>query len=413
MGKAMARLPLHPRLAHMVVAGKRLKAGRLAADLAALLSERDLLERDGDADLVSRIDALRGGRTLANRGAKERVREAARQIRGIAGIADEAEDASIGLLVALAWTDRIGQRRGGRGRFRMMGGGGAALPEHDGLAGEEFLAIATTDGKAGDQRIFLAAKLSKAEILEHFESHLETRDVIGWDSRARMVIANRQQRFGALLLEDKALSTPDPESMSEAMLNGIREMGLAALPWSEGDQRLRARVAFLRRHFPEETWPDLSDAALLAGLDAWLKPYLAGMMRASHLERLELHSVLLSLIPQHLRRRLDELAPTRIAIPSGAEITIHYEGEGDPVVRARLQEMFGLTRTPKVAEGRVPLRLELLSPAGRPLAVTQSLETFWTNAYPHVRAEMRGRYPKHVWPEDPREAVPVKPGKVR
>ncbi len=390
-----------------------MNAGRLAADLAALLSERDLLERGGDADLVSRVDALRGGRALASRGAKERVREAARQIRAIADINGEAEEASIGLLVALAWPDRIGQRRGGRGRFRMMGGGGAALPEHEALAGEEFLAIATTDGKAGDQRIFLAAKLDKAEIVGHFASHIATRDVINWESRARMVIANRQERFGALLLEDKPLTTPDPESVADAMLGGIREMGLVALPWSDGDQRLRARIAFLRRHFPEEAWPDLSDDALLAGLDEWLKPYLAGMSRASHLQRLELHPVLLSLVPQSLRRRLDELAPTRIAIPSGAEITIHYEGDGDPVVRARLQEMFGLTRTPKVAEGRVPLRLELLSPAGRPLAVTQSLETFWTNAYPHVRAEMRGRYPKHVWPEDPREAVPVKPGKVR
>lgn len=413
MGKAMARLPLHPRLAHMVVAGKRLKAGRLAADLAALLSERDLLDRDGDADLVSRVEALRGGRSPANRGAKERVREAARQIRSLADISGEAEEASIGLLVALAWPDRIGQRRGGRGRFRMMGGGGAALPEHDALAGEDFLAIATTDGKAGDQRIFLAAKLSKAEILDHFASHIETRDVIDWDSRQRMVIANRQESFGALLLDDKPLPKPDPEAVAEAMLAGIREMGLVALPWSEGDQRLRARIGFLRRHFPEESWPDLSDEALLAGLDDWLKPYLAGMSRASHLERLELHPILLSLVPQNLRRRLDELAPARIAIPSGAEITVDYDGEGDPVVRARLQEMFGLTRTPKVAEGRVPLRLELLSPAGRPLAVTQSLETFWTNAYPHVRAEMRGRYPKHVWPEDPRQAVPVRPGKVR
>lgn len=413
MGKAMARLPLHPRLAHMVVAGKRLKAGRLAADLAALLSERDILERASDADLVSRIEALRGARALANRGAKERVREAARQIRAIADIGGAAEEASIGLLVALAWPDRIGQRRGGRGRFRMMGGGGAALPEHDALAGEEFLAIATTDGKAGDQRIFLAAKLSKAEILEHFANHIETRDVITWESRARMVIANRQERFGALLLDDKPLPTPDPEAVAEAMLAGIREMGLVALPWSEGDRRLRARIAFLCRHFPEEAWPDLSDDALLANLDEWLRPYLAGMMRASHLERLDLHPILLGLIPQNLRRRLDQLAPARIAIPSGAEITVDYDGEGDPVVRARLQEMFGLTRTPKIAEGRVPLRLELLSPAGRPLAVTQSLETFWTNAYPHVRSEMRGRYPKHVWPEDPRVAVPVKPGKMR
>jgi ATP-dependent helicase HrpB len=413
MGKAMASLPLHPRLAHMVVAGKELKAGRLAADLAALLSERDILDRNADADLQTRIDALRGGRSLAHRGTKERVREASRQIRTIADSGEDDDEASIGLLIALAWPDRIGQRRGGRGRFRMMGGGGAALPEHDPLAGEDFLAIATTDGKTGDQRIFLAAKLSEAEIQEYFADHIATRDIITWDSRARAVIANHQERFGALILADKPLGTPDPEMVSEAMIIGIREMGLTALPWSEGDQRLRGRVAFLRRHFPEEDWPDLSDEAMLGALEHWLKPYLAGMSRASHLERLDLHAILKAMIPHHLLRRLDELAPARIAIPSGAEIAIDYDVDGDPVLRARLQEMFGLTRTPKIADGRVNLRLELLSPAGRPLAVTQSLETFWTNAYPHVRAEMRGRYPKHVWPEDPRQAVPVRPGKVR
>jgi ATP-dependent helicase HrpB len=197
------------------------------------------------------------------------------------------------------------------------------------------------------------------------------------------------------------------------MLAGVREMGLEALPWGEGDRRLRARIAFLRRHLPEEDWPDFSDKTLLANLDEWLKPYLAGMSRAQHLERLDLHAILKSLVPHRLQRRLDELAPARITIPSGAEIAIDYDSDGDPVLRARLQEMFGLTQTPKIADGRVPLRLELLSPAGRPLAVTQSLETFWTNAYPHVRAEMRGRYPKHSWPEDPREAVPVRPRKVR
>ena len=173
------------------------------------------------------------------------MREAARQIRAIADIGDDDEEASIGLLVALAWPDRIGQKRGGRGRFRMMGGGGAALPEHDALAGEEFLAIATTDGKAGDQRIFLAAKLSKAEIIEHFASHIETRDVIAWDSRARMVIANRQERFGALLIEDKPLATPDPEAVADAMLMGIREMGL------DGVAVERGRPALARaRRFP-------------------------------------------------------------------------------------------------------------------------------------------------------------------
>jgi ATP-dependent helicase HrpB len=176
---------------------------------------------------------------------------------------------------------------------------------------------------------------------------------------------------------------------------------------------LRARVAFLQRLFPEEGWPDFSDGVLLSTIEVWLKPYLAGMTRAQHLEKLDMLAILQALLPSGLARKLDRLAPSRIAIPSGAEIRIGYGGEGDPVLRARLQEMFGLATTPRIADGRAKLRIELLSPAGRPLAVTQSLETFWTNVYPQVRAEMRGRYPKHAWPEDPLTTAPVRPMRVR
>ncbi|MBM3520865.1 MAG: hypothetical protein FJX63_08890 [Alphaproteobacteria bacterium] len=197
------------------------------------------------------------------------------------------------------------------------------------------------------------------------------------------------------------------------MIEGIGVMGLACLPWTSGTEQLRARVAFLRRNFPEFPWPDLSDAALVSNLTAWLEPYLSGMTRRAHLERLDLRQILLDLIPRDLVWRMDALAPTKIAIPSGAEVTLNYETDSDPVLRARLQEMFGLAKTPTIAAGRVKLRIELLSPAGRPLAVTQSLETFWTNAYPSVRADMRGRYPKHSWPENPLETPPVKPRRIR
>jgi ATP-dependent helicase HrpB len=197
------------------------------------------------------------------------------------------------------------------------------------------------------------------------------------------------------------------------MLQGIREMGLACLPWSEGARSLRARVQFLRRMFPDAAWPDLADDHLRATLEDWLLPYLPGISRQAHLDRLDLHQILQSLIPHDLQRRMDRLAPVRIAVPSGADVRIDYETEGDPVLRVRLQEMFGLARTPAIAEGRSPLRIELLSPAGRPLAVTQSLETFWTNGYPSVRADMRGRYPKHSWPDDPLTAPPVKPRRLR
>jgi ATP-dependent helicase HrpB len=193
----------------------------------------------------------------------------------------------------------------------------------------------------------------------------------------------------------------DPEAIAEAMLKGVAEMGLKVLPWNDGANSFRAQVQFLKRLFPEEAWPDLSDEALAENLDEWLKPYLAGISRKSHLERLDMLAILKSLVPHDLQRQMDTLAPRRIEVPSGAHVTIDYETEGDPVIRVRLQEMFGLAKTPTIAKGRAQLRIELLSPAGRPLAVTKSLETFWTNGYPDVRAELRGRYPKHSWPEDP------------
>ena len=402
MGKQMVRLPLHPRLAHMVVKGHT----ALAADLAAMLSERDGLPRDAGTDITSRLSHLRGG-------ARDRIRQTAKQIRQIAGIKDEDSDLSPGVLVAFAFPDRIAQRRGGDRRYRLSGGGGAVLPEHDALVTQDFLAVATTDGASGDQKIFLAAPLSLKEIEEYFRDQIKSRDGVFWDGRTKAVSASKSRRLGALVLEEKPSTNADPALIAEAMTEGVRDMGLAALPWTEGAKILRARVMFLRRLFPEEGWPDLSDDALLTSLSDWLTPYLAGISRKSHLDRLDMHQIIQSLIPHDLARKMDRLAPVRIEVPSGADVRIDYETEGDPVLRVRLQEMFGLARTPAIAEGRSPLRIELLSPAGRPLAVTQSLETFWTNGYPSVRSDMRGRYPKHAWPEDPLNATPVKPRRLR
>ena len=402
MGKDMVKLPLHPRLAHMVVKG----GNAHAADLAALLSERDGLPRSAGADITSRLSQIRGG-------ARDRIRQSAKQIRQIAGIGRKTSDVSAGVLIAYAFPDRIAQRRGGDRRYRLSGGGGAILPEHDALMTEEWLAVATTDGASGDQKIYLAAPLSLHEIEEHFESQIEARDGVFWDSRAKSVSATRSRRLGALVLEEKPQPKADPEMIAVAMTQGVREMGLTSLPWSDGSRLLRARAMFLRRLYPEDGWPDLSDEALLASLEDWLTPYLAGISRKAHLDRLDMHQIIQAMIPHELYRKMDRLAPVRIEVPSGADVRIDYETEGDPVLRVRLQEMFGLARTPAIAEGRSPLRIELLSPAGRPLAVTQSLDTFWTNGYPSVRSDMRGRYPKHSWPEDPLNATPVKPRRLR
>ena len=402
LGKQMVRLPLHPRLAHMVAKGR----SPLAADLAAMLSERDGLPRDAGADITGRLARIRGG-------PRDRIRQTAKQISQIAGIKDDTSDVSAGVLVALAFPDRIAQARGGDRRYRLSGGGGAILPEHDALMTQDFLAVATTDGASGDQKIFLAAPLSLMEIEEHFAGQIELRDGVFWDGRAKAVSATTSRRLGALVLEERVSTSADPSLIAEAMTKGVRDMGLVCLPWSDAAKTLKARVRFIRRLFADDGWPDLSDDALLATLEDWLAPYLAGISRRAHLDRLDMHQIIQAMIPHDLARKMDRLAPVRIEVPSGADVRIDYETEGDPVLRVRLQEMFGLARTPAIAEGRSPLRIELLSPAGRPLAVTQSLETFWTNGYPSVRSDMRGRYPKHAWPEDPLNAEPVKPRRLR
>jgi ATP-dependent helicase HrpB len=402
VGRSMVRLPLHPRLAHMALRGASARSFRLAAFLSEIGSQA----RRASVDIATCMDAVAGS-------ARERMDATARQLRRAAGGHESSEELSDGVLVALAWPDRIAQRRGGERRYRLSGGGGAILPEHDPLAAHNYLAVALTDGSSGDQKIHLAAPLGADEIERHFADQIEVRERIVWDGREEMVLATRVRGLGAIVLEERQLAAAEPEKVVAAMIAGIGEMGLSCLPWNAATGQLRARVAFLRKNFPELPWPDLSDAALRAGLSEWLAPYLTGMTRRSHLERLDLRQIILALVPRDLVRRIDVLAPARIAIPSGAEVTLDYEGDGDPVLRARLQEMFGLARTPTIADGRVKLRVELMSPAGRPLAVTQSLETFWTNAYPSVRADMRGRYPKHAWPDNPLETPPVKPRRLR
>lgn len=406
MGKAMVRTPLHPRLAHMVAKGKALGAGEAAAELAAFLSERDGLGRDAGSDIASRLLATRGP-------ARQRMQATARQIKQIAGAVADTSAIGEGVLTAFAWPDRIAQKRGGERRYRLSGGGGAVLPEHDGLAKSEWLAVATTDGASGDQKIFLAAPLTPPEIETHFSHLIALDESVAWDSRQQAVNAKRARKLGALILEERVSPDADPDAIADAMLKGIAEMGLGSLPWTDAATSFRAQVTFIRRYFPEESWPDLSDAGLLGDMDQWLKPYLPGISRKSHLDRLDMLAIMRDLVPHGLQRQMDVLAPRRIEVPSGSHVAIDYDTEGDPVIRVRLQEMFGLAKTPSVAKGRAQLRIELLSPAGRPLAVTKSLETFWTNGYPDVRSELRGRYPKHSWPEDPLTAPAVKPRRLR
>lgn len=404
-GKAMARLPLHPRLAHMVVKARELGAGRAAAETAALISERDGLPREMSADIETRLLHLRGA-------SRDRIRQAARQVIDLLKLSDDTAEISHGVLLALAYPDRIAQRRG-TARFRMANGGGAVVADHDSLAKADFIAIALLDNAQADAKVFLAGVLNLAEIEKHFGDLITVKTRSGWDTKQNAVIAAQTRMLGALVLSEKPLPAPDPEALSEGLLAGVRQMGLSVLPWSEGVQSLRQRVQFLARTMPDAGWPDLSEAALAATLETWLLPYLSGMSRKSDLVRLDLLHILRGLLPHELASKLDALAPLRMEVPNGAHYRIDYDTDGDPVLRVRLQEMFGLHAAPQVAGGRAKLRIELLSPAGRPVAVTQSLETFWTNAYPDVRKDLRGRYPKHYWPENPLEAQAVAPRRLR
>ena len=403
-GHAMAELPLHPRLAHMVIAGRSKGAGQSAAEIAALLSERDGASRDASIDVEQRLLLLRGA-------AKDRWKQTVRQIRDIAGLEDDTSDLSHGVLLALAYPDRIGRRRGNR--YQLANGGGAVLPEHDSLNKSEWLAIATLDGAVGDGKARLAAALNDRDIEKHFADLITEGEGVFWDVKANAVKAGLTRKLGAIILQEKPAKKIDPSLTSAAMLDGVKLMGLGALPWTDGARNLQARVQFLRRVMPEAGFPDISDQVLEATLAEWLPPYLEGMQRKSDLARLDMHAILQGLVPHELLRRMDKLAPQRITVPGGGHYRIDYEGEGDPVLRVRLQEMFGLKSAPQLANGRARLRIELLSPAGRPVAVTQSLETFWHDAYPDVRKDMRGRYPKHSWPEDPLSATPLAPRKVR
>lgn len=405
-GRAMVRLGQHPRLAHLVLKGRELGQGRVAALLAAILSERDFLRLppgQRDADLRHRVDiALSGKRD----GALRLILEQARRLTQNQG--RETPDVSMtGALLALAYPDRIGRRRPGTaGRYLLSGGRGAALPEGDPMANEEFLVVADLDGSTQDSRIFLAAPITVAEIEELYGDRIVEEQIVQWSPRDGAVLARQRRRLGAMALEDKPLANPDAEKVRAAMVDGVRQLGLGALRWSDDLARWRERIAFLRQHAGED-WPDLSNTALLASLDSWLAPFLDGVSRKDHLTRIDLTAALKALVPWEKQRELDRLAPTHIEVPSGSRVPIDYANPAEPTLSVRLQEMFGLTDTPRIAGGKVPLTVHLLSPARRPVQVTRDLASFWSNGYKAVKAELKGRYPRHYWPDDPLIAEPT------
>ncbi len=430
-GREMANLGVHPRLAHMLLRAAQLGCVPLAADLAAILSERDLLrgiQGVRDADIRTRLEILadrRPSQLPMEQGSVHRVRRIARDLsRSVlaqkSARIDPAQHAGppehagplrnvrdSGVLLAFAYPDRIGKRRAGaEARYTLANGRGAHFSEVQTLSAEELIVAVELDDRRRDARILLAAPLSRAALDAYLAEQLESGESVQWSSREQAVIARRYLRLDAIVLEEKPLPELPPEATRAAMLVGVRELGVGALPWSREARDLQARSEFVRglEAIPTESWPTVTDEALTAVLDEWLGPWLDGITRREHLARLPMLDLLRARLPWDSQRQLDELAPVHVQVPSGSNIRIDYQDPGAPMADVRLQEVFGLHDTPRVGGGRVPLTFRLLSPARRPVQVTRDLKSFWRGAYAEVRKDLRGRYPKHYWPENPLEA---------
>ncbi|WHZ21423.1 MAG: ATP-dependent helicase HrpB [Nitrospira sp.] len=421
-GRRLAHVTVHPRLAHMIVTAVSLGWGPSACNLAGLLSERDILQGGPgwrNADLRVRVEALQGTRdqlagATVNRAACDRVRRASEQWRRQLHLASSSDDdhEHLGILLAFAYPDRIAQRiTGSDGRYRLSNGRGASFHTVQSLSQDEYLVVAQLDGSGEWARILLAAPASIEAIQQYCAERIHSVDLLEWDERSETVRARRQRRLGQLVLDDRALHDPDQTQVVAALTFGIRRAGLTCLPWTKELQQWRARISFLHRIDP--AWPDLSDEALLPDLERWLGPFLTGLTSLAQVRRLDLMPPLDSLLTRPQRQELDRLAPTHLIVPSGSRVRVDYEQGEVPVLAVRLQELFGCRETPLIAGGKVPVMVHLLSPAGRPVQVTKDLASFWCSAYQEVKKELRGRYPRHHWPDDPLAAQPTNRTKRR
>jgi len=408
-GKLLRRLPLPPRLARMVVDAGAEGDALPAAEIATLIGERGL--GGDDVDLRERLNTLRRDRSSRARDARAMAQRWA-DVASAPSPRGEGE-LSIGVLLALAYPERIAKNRGGAaGAFLLVNGRGANIDPTSALAREPFLAVAELAGTAAQGRILSAAPITLAEIEQRFSDRIEAREEIAFDAASASLRGRRSRRLGAVALSDQPMPVVANDDTAQKLAAGIAGLGMHRLPGTKSLQQWRDRVMFLRASEGEE-WPDLSDAALTHTVNAWLAPALAGKTALGDLTGDELSTALHALVPWPLQRRLDAEAPTHFAAPTGSQVAIDYEVEGGPKIAIRVQELFGLDRHPTIADGRVPLLIELLSPAHRPVQMTRDLPGFWRGSYAAVRAEMRGRYPKHPWPEDPIAAPATRRAKPR
>jgi ATP-dependent helicase HrpB len=410
-GRTMAALPVHPRLSHMILRGKEIGYGAGACRLAALLEDRDPLrgEKGIDIDLASRWRLVYADRPPSHHLSARILRES-RRLMEIAGISEDGyAEPPLGLLTAFAYPERIARRRGTEiGRYLTAGGVGALVPEWSLLSRDEFLAIAALDGVGKEARVYLAAPLTHNELVSFFPDLITSREEVFWDDQEETVVARNVRALGALVISASE-AVPSPDVLRIAMLEGIRRLGLSRLPWNAETESFRERSEWLRLLLPPDpAWPDLSDGNLVDSLEAWLGPSLEGITGRSHLQRIPLGKAMRGLFLHSQLTDLDRLAPASWTTPAGSTVMLQYSPGLAPIAAVKLQEMFGQSDTPFVGGGRARITIHLLSPAGRVLAVTQDLKSFWLNAYPGVRKEMRGRYPKHIWPEDPLAATPTR-----
>jgi len=425
-GRRMAELGTHPRLAHLLIRGAELGAPDGAADLAALLEQRDLLRRGSaplDADVELRLELIPGRATPAVHHGHEvdgttlrTVREESRKwrepLRRIPGAAPPDGPPDAAELLAFAYPDRVGQRREGQvGRFLLRNGAGV-VTDSPTLARADYIVVADLDGDRRESRVWLGAVLTRASIDRLFGDEVAEEEVIEWDEAQGAVVASRRTMLGALVLEQAPLRNPPAERVRSALLGQIRRAGAASLPWDDDSRRIRERMAFLRLLLGPP-WPGVSDEDLEQSLEQWLGPRLEGIRRQEALRRVDLSDALLGLLGWEERRQFDLLAPTHLEVPSGSRVRLDYSDPSAPVLPVRLQEVFGLEETPRVGGGRVPVTMHLLSPAQRPVQVTRDLAGFWRSSYFDVRKEMKGRYPRHYWPEDPLVAEPTRKARPR
>ncbi len=428
-GQAMAAVPTHPRLAHMMLLGQRNGLADEACELAALLGERDFLYSSG-ADLHFRLELIRGERRAerSQTAVIQRIKQQQRQFlrslpkhhlpkhnAQLSAVANPQSYDWTGLLLAWAYPDRIaGQRSSGSASYLLSNGRAAALREGDSLSKHRWLAIANLGGIKGKSQdlVFLAAPI-KAELIEEYLSGvIEEKVIVEWDEQAQKLLAEQQRCIGQLTLSRKRLESVSAEQRAEALLGLVRKRGLDLLKWSKDTQQWRNRIELLRGMDEKTDWPDVSDQGLLNSLEKWLLPYLDKVTTLKHFKQLDTEAMLALLLPWPLPRELNEQAPLRIKVPSGSNVQIDYS-QSPPVLAVKLQEMFGCEHTPSVAGGRVKLLIHLLSPAQKPLQITQDLSGFWRGSYQDVKKEMKGRYPKHPWPDDPLVALATKRVKNR